>query len=34
MRYEYKRATQAHDSAPLDFVREEGAPVGLIERLQ
>jgi hypothetical protein len=34
MRYEYKRSTQAHDRAPLDFVREDGAPVALIERLQ
>jgi hypothetical protein len=31
MRYEYKRATQAHDRAPLDFAREEDAPAGLIE---
>ena len=31
MRYEYKRATQAHDRAPLDFAREENAPAGLIE---
>ena len=34
MRYEYKRSTQAHDRAPLDFVRDEGAPVGLIEYRQ
>ncbi|MDQ2090757.1 hypothetical protein [Marimonas arenosa] len=33
MRFEYKRATEAHDSAPVDFVREDGAPVALIERL-
>lgn len=33
MRYEYKRSTRTHDRAPLDFVREAGAPVGLIERL-
>ncbi|WP_137702469.1 hypothetical protein [Marimonas lutisalis] len=31
MRYEYKRSTQAHDSAPLDFAREDDAPIGLIE---
>lgn len=31
MRYEYKRSTQAHDHAPLDFAREEDAPTGLIE---
>ena len=34
MRYEYKRSTQAHDYAPLDFAREDTAPVALIERLQ
>lgn len=32
MRYEFKRSTQAHDRAPLDFAREEDAPVALIER--
>lgn len=34
MRYEFKRSTVAHDSAPLDFVRDDDAPVALIERLQ
>ena len=34
MRYEYKRTTQAHERAPLDFAREESAPIALIERLQ
>ena len=34
MRYEFKRSTAAVDKPPLDFVREEGAPVGLIEHLQ
>ena len=33
MRYEYKRTTIAHDRAPLDFAREDNAPVGLIEHL-
>ncbi|MCI2399742.1 hypothetical protein [Aliiroseovarius subalbicans] len=30
MRYEFKRSTAAVDRAPLDFAREENAPVGLI----
>jgi len=30
MRYEFKRNTIAHDSAPLDFVRKKDAPVALI----
>lgn len=30
MRYEFKRATPATDRAPLDFVRDETAPVALI----
>lgn len=30
--FEFKRATQAHDSAPLDFARDEDAPVALIGR--
>ena len=34
MRFEYKRTTQAHERAPLDFARDEDAPVALIERLQ
>lgn len=33
MRYEYKRNTQHLDSPPLDFAREEDAPVALIERM-
>lgn len=33
MRYEYKRATQAHEKAPLDFARDPEAPTALIERL-
>ena len=31
MRYEFKRATAAVDSAPLDFAREPTAPVALLE---
>lgn len=31
MLYEFKRATQAHDKAPLDFAKDEEAPVALIE---
>jgi hypothetical protein len=34
MRYEYKRATTAHEKAPLDFAREDDAPVALIAHLQ
>ena len=30
MVYEFKRATAAVDKAPLDFVREENAPVALL----
>ena len=30
MLYEFKRATAVKDHAPLDFVRREDAPVGLI----
>lgn len=30
MRYEFKRSTAAASSAPLDFYRDPGAPVGLI----
>jgi hypothetical protein len=30
MRYEFKRATVVSDSAPLDFVRDENAPVALL----
>ncbi len=29
-RFEFKRATLAEDQAPLDFVRDDAAPVGLI----
>lgn len=32
MIYEFKRNTAAVDKAPLDFYREEGAPVALIGR--
>ena len=28
--FEFKRCVTAHDAAPLDFVRDEAAPVGLI----
>jgi hypothetical protein len=31
MRYEFKRKAEAHDLAPLDFARDESAPVALIE---
>lgn len=31
MKYEFKRKAEAHDKAPLDFAREENAPVALIE---
>jgi len=30
MKYEFKRSTAAVDRAPLDFVRDENAPVALI----
>lgn len=30
MRYEFKRNTAAADRAPLDYVRDENAPVGLL----
>ena len=30
MRYEFKRSTEARDAAPLDFARDEDAPVALI----
>ncbi len=32
MRYEYKRSTTAHETAPRDFAPEDGAPVALIGR--
>jgi hypothetical protein len=32
MRYEFKRSTAATDKAPLDFVREENAPIALLGR--
>lgn len=32
MRYEFKRSTEVKNTAPLDFVREENAPVALIEQ--
>ncbi|GHF04617.1 hypothetical protein GCM10016455_27360 [Aliiroseovarius zhejiangensis] len=31
MKYEFKWRAEAHDKAPLDFAREENAPVALIE---
>ena len=30
MRYEFKRATEAHDKAPLDFYRAPDAPIALL----
>lgn len=33
MRYEYKRNTQHPDRPPLDFAREDDAPVALIEHM-
>ena len=30
MHYEFKRVTQAHDKAPLDYERDTNAPVALI----
>ncbi len=30
MRYEFKRSTAAHDSAPLDFYRAPDAPIALL----
>lgn len=32
MRYEFKRSTAATDKAPLDFAREENAPIALLGR--
>jgi len=32
MQYEFKRSTEAVDKAPLDFYREENAPVALLPR--
>ncbi len=32
MRYEFKRSTAAVDRAPLDFARDETAPIALLER--
>ena len=32
MRYDFKRATPAANSAPLDFVRPDDAPAGLIAK--
>jgi len=32
MRYEFKRSTAATDKAPLDFVRDENAPIALLGR--
>ncbi|WP_421701970.1 hypothetical protein [Aliiroseovarius sp.] len=33
MKYEFKRSTAVEDRAPLDFAREENAPIGLIPRM-
>ena len=30
MRYEFKRSTEAHDKAPLDFYRAPGTPIALL----
>lgn len=30
--FEFKRSTEAHDSAPLDFARDENAPIALLGR--
>ncbi|MDA9207894.1 hypothetical protein N9O61_03320 [Octadecabacter sp.] len=32
MRYDFKRNTSATDGAPLDFVRDENAPIALLAR--
>lgn len=32
MKYEFKRSTEARDRVPLDFVRDEHAPVALLPR--
>ena len=32
MHYEFKRATAAADQAPLDFYRDENAPIALLPR--
>ena len=32
MRYDFKRSTEVRNRVPLDFVREENAPVALIPR--
>lgn len=32
MRYEFKRSTAATDKAPLDFARDENAPIALLGR--
>ena len=32
MNYEFKRSTQAHDKAPLDFYRDPSAPIALLPR--
>ncbi len=32
MRYDFKWATAAHDQAPLDFVRQDNAPIALLAR--
>ena len=30
MRYEFKRSTEAHDKAPLDFYRDPDTPIALL----
>ncbi|HHL21387.1 MAG TPA: hypothetical protein ENJ52_07630 [Aliiroseovarius sp.] len=32
MKYEFKRSTEVRDTAPLDFVRDENAPIALLGR--
>ncbi len=32
MHYDFKRATQAHETAPRDFAEDESAPVGLLTK--
>ncbi len=32
MKYEFKRATEAVDKAPIDYIRDETAPIALLPR--
>ena len=32
LNYEFKRATEAHDAAPLDFYRDPATPIALLPR--